>query len=172
MGPVTMPHVQLALSSYGYKLDFESIVLTMQMKAAPRRVAGPRALVLEEAPAEMSHDGMRESWTGFEPMWTRGLVADEQVGQVGWVMLSQVSEKLGAPCLNIWSLGVSREQRRHGIGLALVEEAMRRGFAMGARFCSVGTQLWNAPAHATYAAAGFRPHCIVLGRKLTPTDGA
>ena len=37
---------------------------------------------------------------------------------------------------------------------------------LGARFASVGTQLWNAPAHATYAKFGFRPYCVVVGRTL------
>ncbi len=28
------------------------------------------------------------------------------------------------------------------------------------------TQLWNAPAHATYTKLGFRPRCVLVGRTL------
>ena len=58
------------------------------------------------------------------------------------------------------------EYRRKGIGAALVGHAMRLAYDRGARFGSVGTQLWNAPAHATYAKLGYRPHCVVVGRTL------
>ncbi len=172
MGPVTMPHVQLALSSHGYQLDFESILMTAAMAGPPSRTLARAQLELAESPAEMVHDGMRESWTGFRPMRTTAFVGEEEVGSIGWVLLPQVGEKLGAPCLNIWTLGVDTQHRRRGIGLFLVREAMRRGYEMGARHCSVGTQLWNAPAHATYAAAGFHPHCTLVGRKLTLATSA
>jgi GNAT superfamily N-acetyltransferase len=172
MGPATMPHVQLALSSHGYQLDFESVLMTATMDGPPRH--GPAQVRLEvvEAPAEMAHEGMRESWAGFAPMQTAVSIGEEEVGRVGWVLLPHVSEKLGAPCLNIWSLGVDPRHRRQGIGLFLVREAMRRGYELGARHCSVGTQLWNTPAHATYTAAGYRPYCLLVGRKLTVPTGA
>jgi hypothetical protein len=35
---------------------------------------------------------------------------------------------------------------------------------------SVGTQLWNAPAHASYAKYGFSPHCVLVGRLREPTS--
>jgi GNAT superfamily N-acetyltransferase len=172
MGPATMPHVQLALSSHGYQLDFESVLMTAAMADLPPSAPPPPGLEVAEAPAEMAHEGMRESWIGFSPMEAAALIGGEEVGRVGWVLLPHVSEKLGAPCLSIWSLGVNLRHRRRGIGLFLVREAMRRGYALGARHCSVGTQLWNAPAHATYAAAGYRPHCLLVGRKLTLAAGS
>ena len=167
MGPVTMPHVQLALEVAGYKHDVESIMMTAAMKSGPPDAAWADPVELVTAPAEMAHDGMRQSWVGFDPMRTRVLLKGQEVGAIGWAVLPHVSERLGAPCLNIWSLGVHEQHRRRGIGLALVRVAARRGYESGARFCSVGTQLWNAPAHATYAAAGFLPYRIVVGRKLT-----
>jgi GNAT superfamily N-acetyltransferase len=57
-------------------------------------------------------------------------------------------------------------QTPRGIATARISRAMARAYAEGARFASVGTQLWNAPAHATYARLGFRPHCVLVGRSL------
>jgi GNAT superfamily N-acetyltransferase len=114
----------------------------------------------------MRHEPMRESWIGFEPQGIRARIDGEPAGNIGFVLLSHVAERLGAPCVNIWSLGVPDAHRRRGIATALVSRALSRGYAMGARFASVGTQLWNAPAHASYAKLGFQPHCVLVGRRL------
>jgi GNAT superfamily N-acetyltransferase len=66
--------------------------------------------------------------------------------------------------MNIWGLGVREAHRRKGIAAALVASALRSAYAQGARFASVGTQLWNAPAHATYARFGVRPYALLIGR--------
>ncbi len=145
--PVTMPHV------------------TAEMPKAPSDVAAAVALELVDKPTEMAHEPMRESWIGFEPMRTEAFVDGESAGRIGWVMLPHL-DRLGTPCVNIWSLGVKEEYRRKGIASALVSRAMVRGYELGARHCSVSTQLWNAPAHATYGKLGFKPHCIGIGRTL------
>jgi GNAT superfamily N-acetyltransferase len=80
------------------------------------------------------------------------------------VVLPQVEERLGAPCLNIWGLGVDERHRRKGLASALVSRTLSRAYAQGARVASVGTQLWNTAAHATYAKLGFRPHRLLIGR--------
>lgn len=163
--PVTMPHVHLALEVAGYKTTLESVFLTAEMPSPPPEVSAEVEVELTDAPAEMAHEPMRESWIGFEPMRTRAFIGGEEAGSIGWVMQPHL-DRLGAPCVNIWSLGVKEEHRRKGIASALVSRAMTRGYALGARFASVSTQLWNAPAHATYAKFGFRPHCIGVGRTL------
>ena len=92
-------------------------------------------------------------------------IGDEEVGSIGWVVLPHL-DQLGAPCMNIWGLGVNETYRRKNIASALVSRALASAHAQGARFASVGTQLWNAPAHATYTKLGFRPHTILVGRTL------
>jgi len=163
MGPVTMPHVQLALEVGGYTNTQESVFMTAELPASPQVVAAP-GLELTTAPAELVHGGMRESWVGFTPMQTQARRGEAVAGSIGWTVLPHVAEKLGAPCLSIWSLGVMEEHRRQGIASALVAQVMRESYAQGARFGSVATQLWNAPAQATYAKFGFRPHCLLVGR--------
>jgi len=59
-------------------------------------------------------------------------------------------------CKGIWAYG--------GFSAALESRTTARGHALGARWASAGTQLWNAPAHATYAKFGFTPHRILTGR--------
>ena len=81
-------------------------------------------------------------------------------------MIPYLADRLGAPCMNVWGMGVQEKYRRKGIGSALVSQVMIRSYELGARFASVSTQLWNAPAHATYIKMGFEPRCMVLGRSL------
>lgn len=166
MGPATMPHVQLALEVAGYKNTQESVFMTAAMESLPSEVAAGVPLELVEGPLEIAHEPMRESWIGFQPMCIRALIAGEEVGSIGWVVQPHVAGRLGAPCLNIWCLGVREPHRRQGIAAALLSRAMARGYSLDARFASVSTQLWNAPAHATYARLGFSPHCLLIGRTL------
>lgn len=104
-------------------------------------------------------------------MSTQARLGDDVVGHIGWTLLPHVTEKLGAPCLSVWSMGVAEAHRRKGIGSALLANAIRESYAQGARFGSVATQLWNQPAQATYAKYGFVPHCILIGRtKKAPEE--
>jgi len=163
MCPATLPHVQMAFETGGYRSTQESICMTAEMPAKPEERRAAADLEFEDRPLEMKHEPMRESWIGFEPQSTVAFLHGEQVGSIGWVLLPYL-DRLGASCMNIYGLGVHEAQRRQGIASALINRAMRLAHAQGARFCSVGTQLWNAPAHATYGKLGYRPHCMVVGR--------
>jgi hypothetical protein len=66
--------------------------------------------------------------------------------------------------MSIWGHGVKEAHRRKHTASALIAGAMRSSHRQGARFASVGTQLWNAPAHATYAPFGYVPHTLLIGR--------
>jgi GNAT superfamily N-acetyltransferase len=166
MCPATLPHLQLAFEVGGYRNTQESIFMVAELAARPQEAPPNTLLELADAPAKMRHEPMRHSWAGFEPMTTSASADGEEVGSMGWVLLPQVAERLGAPAVNIWSLGVREQHRRKGIATALVSHALARAYDMGARHASVGTQLWNAAAHATYAKLGFRPHCMLVGRTL------
>jgi GNAT superfamily N-acetyltransferase len=166
MCPATLPHVQMALEVGGFKNTQESIFMEGEITSPPKEVATPVEVELVAGVAEMKHEAMRESWIGFEPMRIQALAGGESVGNIAWVMLPHVADRLGAPCMNIWGLGVRESHRRKGIASALIARALAESYALGARFASVGTQLWNAPAHATYARFGFRPHCVLMGRTL------
>jgi len=166
MCPVTLPHAHLAFEVGGYKTTQESIFMVAEMSMRPQEVKAEVAVDLVETVAEMRHEPMRESWIGFEPMRILAKIGGEDAGSIAWVMLPHVADRLGAPCMNIWGLGVREQYRRKGIASALISRAMARSYAQGARFASVGTQLWNAPAHATYAKLGFYPHAVLVGRVL------
>lgn len=165
LGPVTMPHVQMALQVGGYRNSQESIFMVAEMEALLPAYRASLAVEIHEESMPMAHEAMRESWIGFEPMRTCAMVGESEVGSIGWVILPHVGRRLGAPCVNIWSLGVQEQHRRKGIASALVSHIMRRGYESGARFASLATQLWNAPAHATYTKMSFVPYCIVVGRE-------
>jgi GNAT superfamily N-acetyltransferase len=166
MCPATLPHVQLAFRVGGYENTQESIFMTIEMDSPPKETNPPVTVEFADAAAEMKHEPMRESWIGLEPMRIRAFTGGEEAGSIAWVMLPHVADRLGAPCVNIWGLGVREHYRRKGIASALISRVMAHGYTLGARFASVGTQLWNAPAHATYAKLSFEPHCIVVGRTL------
>ena len=166
MCPASLPHVHIAFEIGGYKTTQESIFMTIKMDQPPKENRADLALEFVESEADMAHDPMRESWIGFRPMRTQALIGDECIGSIAWVILPHVADRLGAPCMNIWGMGVQEKHRRKGIATALVLSTMTRSYEMGARFASVGTQLWNAPAHATYARLGFRPQRIVMGRSI------
>ena len=168
--PANMAHVQVALEVGGYKNTQESVFMTAEMDAPPPEAAPDAEVEFTEMPAEMKHAPMRESWIGFEPRVTRATVRGENAGSVAWVVIPYVADRLGAPCMNIWGLGVPEAHRRKGIASALNARAMRESYRQGARFASVSTQLWNAPAHATYQKMGFRPRCVVVGRTLTLSE--
>lgn len=144
--------------------------MAIEMDRPPKETRADVTLEFVESEAGMAHDPMRESWIGFKPMRTQALMGDENVGSIAWVILPHVADRLGAPCVNIWGMGVQEKHRRKGIATALVSRTMLRSYGLGARFASVGTQLWNAPAHATYAKLGFSPRQIVMGRSLDIED--
>ena len=125
----------------------------------------PTGIELVEEVAAAPHDANGESWTGFEPMHARAVVGTQDAGAIGWV-LPQAAERLGAPCVNIWRLSVKEPFRQRGFASALMACALRRGRAQGARHASVGTQLWNAPAHATCARVRLRAAHTHVGPPL------
>ena len=170
MCPTTMPHVLIAFEVGGYKITQESVRMVTKMASPPQEVSAAMKIEFVESAAEMKHEPMRESWLGFKPMRTKALVDGEDVGSVAWVMQPHLADRLGALCMNIWGLGIREQYRRKGIATTLVSHVMTRSYAFGARFASVGTQLWNSPAHATYAKLGYRPYCIVVGRTLSETS--
>jgi GNAT superfamily N-acetyltransferase len=172
MGPATMPHVQLALEVGGYKNTHESIFMVAALNAAPAVLQAAEKLEYTEEPLALTQEGVRESWTGFTPMRTRAFLAGTEVGAIGWAVLPHVAARLGAPCMSIWSLWTQEQHRRKGIAAALISRALAPSYAQGARFASVGTQLWNAPAHATYAKFGFLPYRVLVGRMLKLADVA
>jgi ribosomal protein S18 acetylase RimI-like enzyme len=167
MGSTTIPHAQAAFEVGGYKNTHESVYMVARMSGGPPAdVPTAEPLRYVDGPAKMAHEAMAESWTGFEPRESSAYLGDVKVGGVGWTLTPQVSGRLGAPAMTIWSLGVNTDQRRKGIGAALTARAMQHSYRAGARFCSLGTQLWNAPAQATYAKLGWYPYCILVGRTL------
>jgi GNAT superfamily N-acetyltransferase len=166
MCPTTMPHVMIAFEVGGYKITQESVCMVAEMTSPPKEFRSKLKIEFVESEAEMKHEPMRESWVGFKPMRIRAFFGGEELGSIAWVVLPHLTECLGSSCMNIWGLGVRKQYRRNGIATALVSRVMARSYALGARFCSVGTQLWNGPAQATYAKVGYKPYCIVVGRTL------
>lgn len=169
MGPTTIPQMQMAFEVNGFDNTQESIFIAKTLDGPPDPIPVVAGLEMVEAAAELRHEPMRESWIGFTPMRTRAYLGDEEAGNISWVVIPYL-DRLGAPCMNIWGLGVREQHRRKGIASALIAQALNSAYAQGARYASVGTQLWNAPAHATYVGMGFRPHTILVGRTLDLTD--
>jgi len=165
MCPATMPHLHMAFEVGGYKVTQQSVFFTANMADEPAVIEPEIAVEFNEHPAEMAHEPMRQSWVGFEPRVTGAHVDGQYVGGISWVIQTHLAEKLGAPCMNIWGLGVSEKYQRNRIASALISRAMASSYKMGARSASVGTQIWNTAAHMTYTRMGYRPLCIMMGRQ-------
>jgi GNAT superfamily N-acetyltransferase len=164
--PVTMPHVHMALSAAGYKSTLESVFMVGAIDRVPQEPRAAVSIALVDSETEMAHQPMRESWAGFVPMTTCAFVGEEQIGRIVWVIKPYHAERLGAPCVDVWGMGVRETHRRKGIAAALLSRVLLRGYEQGARFASASTQLWNAAAQRTYAKLGLHPHCITVGRTL------
>jgi ribosomal protein S18 acetylase RimI-like enzyme len=172
MGTALLPHVQVALEVGGFKTTQESIFLVARLDGPPAEAGTKGPIELADSPAEMVSPAMADSWKGFEPWTVRATLGGQKVAEIGWVVLEHVARRLGAPVLNIWSLGVQEAHRRKGFASALVARALRAGYRRGARFASLGTQLWNAPAQGTYARFGFHPYCVLTARAMDVPEPA
>lgn len=166
MCPATLPHLHVALEVAGYKITQQSIFMTATMTCPPRPPKPAIAAEFDSGPATMAHEPMRQSWVGFEPRSITVHVRGAYAGAIHWALQPHLAAKLGAPCMNIWGLGVDENFRRKGLATALIGRAMAEAYERGARFASVGTQLWNAPAHLTYAKMGYVPDTVMIGRQL------
>lgn len=161
MAPVTLPHVLIALTTAGYRLTQQSVFMTCRMTDPPTRQRRVPELQIDDQPTTMAHEPMRASWIGFEPHSAAAAIEGRHVGAIHWVLVPHLADKLGAPCVNIWGLGVESAYRGRGFANELIHHVLRQGYDRGARHASVGTQVWNHPAHATYARAGFHPHTLL-----------
>lgn len=112
MCPTTMPHVLVAFEVGGYKITQESVCMVTEMILSPQEASANLKVEFVESAAEMKHEPMRESWLGFKPMRTQALIDGKDVGSIAWVILPHLAERLGAPCMNIWGLGVREQYRR------------------------------------------------------------
>lgn len=75
---------------------------------------------------------------------------------VSWIM--QPLMALGeAKVAQIEPLGVLPEYQRHGLGRALLLEALRRARAVGATWMEVDAESYNEASVAAYESVGFRP---------------
>jgi GNAT superfamily N-acetyltransferase len=165
MCPVSLPHVHLALETAGYKNTHESIFMVARMQGPPGEVRPRIAVEFEDDAALANRQPIHESWIGYEPKVVHARIKGEIAGSISWVVLPYC-DGLGAPAMNVFSLFTREACRHQGLATALVSRAMRQGHALGCRTASVGTQLWNSAAHATYSRLGFQPYCLLVGRQL------
>lgn len=130
---------------------------------APTRDDLPRLLVLVEALAR--HHGEAPSATlasleadlfGPGP-WLHALVAEEAGAVVGYVAVLRLARfHLGQRGIDLHHLYVDEAHRGHGIGGALVAEALSLGGRLGASYATVTATPANASAQAFYKSLGFQ----------------
>lgn len=165
-GPSSLAHLHQALRHCGYTTTHESVTQSVAMPAAPKLVEPRVPAEFHDQPLTMAHETMAASWTGFEPRVIDVTIEGEHAGQIGYVLLPHLAARLGSPCLDIYSMGVTPERRRLGLASSLVNRAMRAGYDRGARVASVYTEMHNQAAAGTYARCGFVPFGVNLGRVL------
>ena len=163
---VSIPQLHLAMACEGFTVQGEGSLKTTEFREPPKPTAAAVDTEYPESPLDMKHKTIRESWMGFEPMVVKVIVDGQDVGGIGWVLLPYHASKLGAPCVSIYMLHVSPEQRRKGLGVALISRAFSIAYEQGARFASVGTEVENVAANMTYEKLGLHTHQLVSSRQL------
>ena len=91
-------------------------------------------------------------------------VLAERSGRIAGFASLRLLPYLGeeAPWAELSELYVREEQRRHGVGRALVDELEARARAAGASHWSVVASAGNEAALALYRSAGLERHAIAL----------
>lgn len=164
--PTTLPHVHLALSLSGFEVSAYGSVKAAKLESPAKILQAKVEVEYQDVPLTMSHETIRQSWVGFEPRVINAVRDGQTVGVIGYVLLPYHAPKLGSPCVNIYMMHVNDSQRRQGIGGALVSRVFARGYELGARFATVGTEMDNLAAHQAYHKMGMLVHCLVLDRRL------
>jgi ribosomal protein S18 acetylase RimI-like enzyme len=135
-----------------FDLTRERFVMTRALDAEP--AAGSPT-------ADISMQVRKDNDTGS--VYTNGTVnamaGDTQVGWCGFHLLKRLSEHLGRGIGQI-TVAVDSRFRRRGIGSALLAEAHRRLYALGARKVMLTTNYQLFPAIKLYEKHGYRKELV------------
>lgn len=129
----------------------------------------------EVAPVREFADSWRHRRAEYERWLSAGetllLLARHEGRIVGYAMVrpgpGAATWDLGERGLEIETLSVLPDERRRGVGRALIEEAARVAGEAGAEFMAVGLVYTNEGAYRFYERAGFRRFYISMVRKLS-----
>lgn len=104
--------------------------------------------------------------------WVQVRLAEVEGALAGYVAVLPLARfQFGQRGIDIHHLYVAEPWRGHGIGGALVAEALRLGAAMGASYCTVTATPDNRAAQAFYASLGFKDAPRFGARFWTPIEG-
>ncbi|MCC7407874.1 MAG: GNAT family N-acetyltransferase [Phycisphaeraceae bacterium] len=164
--PTTLAHLHIALAARRFGVAGEAVLKRRELHEPPppESLEAKTPLDYLDEPLAMTHPNMAPSWAGFEPRMIRAVQNGRHAGAVGYLLQSNLTPRLGAPCINIYALGVEPAFQRRGIAAALVARVLQRGFELGARTATVATQLDNLPAHHTYDRLGYLPYRMGVAR--------
>jgi len=164
--PTSLPHIHMALGCQGFRIVGDGSLKVGRLDKLPPLVEPRINADFHTGPLHMAHETIRQSWIGFEPMVVKAIVEGAEAGTIGWVILPHQQAKLGAPCVDIYMLGIAPQFQGQGIASALVSRALAAGYHRGARIATVGTQLDNLAAHRTYHKFGLFIQQLGCGRRL------
>ncbi len=98
------------------------------------------------------------------------LVAEQDRGQVGFVAVlpkdPQPWDPTHGKVAMIMELHVHPDHRRQGVGRQLFASAEKWAVTHGLVWATLGTFAANAAAHSFYAAMGYRPTYLFMGKPL------
>jgi ribosomal protein S18 acetylase RimI-like enzyme len=156
-------HVVVRFVQAGFTINQRSIFLARPLEAqAPAAQAQP-PVDLVTAPFAPSSTWEAETWLGLEPWRTTASREGQQVGQITWALLTDLTARRGHLVGSIAGLNVAADCRRQGIAKTLVLDVMRACYRAGAREITVATTQENTAALHTYYACGFTEREILLG---------
>lgn len=128
--------------------------------------------------AALPENYMPEFFENLLRIYGEYFLAAEMEGRIIGYVMCRV--ELGMTNLNsfgimkkghIVSLAVDNEQRRHGIGQAMMEEVMKRMRATGLKECFLEVRVTNEPAIKLYERVGFKIVKRISNYYSDGTDG-
>lgn len=162
----------------GMRIEHRIVAMHRRITSADGRGGEARAVVMREAPAAHGSAMLALDERCFDEFWRydapsmsealagqRAAVAERAGRAIGYT-LAAVHGRSGS----LGRVAVAPEERRRGIGRALVREALAWMAREGATDVTLSTQLENAAARALYRSEGFRERPGTLVGLLTAAD--
>jgi GNAT superfamily N-acetyltransferase len=148
-------HVLKVFRESGFKQCQHSVLMATSVDGKMGEFTPEAEVMFNKEPWRSEKTWEASTWVGLQPYQNSATVDGQIVATCLYSLMPAISEKYGAPVGCIGGLGTQERWRRKGIASYLVGKAIDHMIELGAQRITVGTQIDNFAAHATYRRFGF-----------------